>query len=169
MYLNAKQDLQYAKENNPEWELEYKKLLDGEYRWINTGQILGTGIVDATHKIVKTEVMGITTINQFEWMPDPWCRMYEIRATRAEILELTGWDDPGIAPKEWTPGFPPALTWDDIRTQRNTLMAACDWTQLPDAVLTFTERQLWQDYRQALRDIPQIYATPDAVIWPEKP
>lgn len=64
---------------------------------------------------------------------------------------------------------PPGPSWDDIRTQRNLLMAACDWTQLPDAVLTFDRRQLWQDYRQALRDIPQSFSTPDAVIWPEKP
>jgi hypothetical protein len=95
--------------------------------------------------------------------------MYEIGFAREEILTLTGWADPGHAPKEWTPYEPLALTWDDIRVVRNMLMAACDWTQLNDAVLTFTEHAAWQDYRQALRDIPQVFATPDAVIYPTRP
>lgn len=162
MYLNTKQDYLNVKD-----DAEYRKLLDGEYRWMDTGAVVGAGIVDATHKVVRSEMMGIKTVNQFEWMPDPGCRMYALGFTRAEVLELTGWTDPGHEPKEWTPYEPPEKTWDDIRTQRNSLMASCDWTQLPDAVLTFTERQLWQDYRQLLRDIPQSFTTPDAVIWPE--
>lgn len=56
-----------------------------------------------------------------------------------------------------------------IRQYRNDLLTRCDWTQLPDAPLTDTERSAWADYRQALRDLPQVYATPDLVIWPEKP
>jgi len=169
MYLNTKQDFLYAKANYPDWQDEYQKLLDGEYRWSDTGPIVGAGINGATHKVVKSEMMGVKTVNQFEWMPDPGCRMYALGFTRAEVLELTGWADPGHAPKEWAPYEPPVLTWDDIRVQRNTLMTDCDWTQLNDAVLTFTVRQLWQDYRQALRDIPQSFTTPDAVVWPEKP
>ena len=164
MYLNTKQD--YLNVND---DSEYRKLLDGEYRWMDTGAVVGAGTIDATHKVIRSEMMGVKTVNQYEWMPDPGCRMYEIGFTRAEILTLTGWADPGHEPKEWTPYEPPAKTWDDIRVERNTLMSACDWTQLPDAVLTFDRRQDWQDYRQALRDIPQIYATPDVVIWPAKP
>ncbi len=169
MYLNTKQDFLYAKANYPDWQDEYQKLLDGEYRWMDTGPIEGAGIVDATHKVVRSEMMGVKTVNQFEWMPDPGCRMYALGFTRAEVLELTGRTDPGHEPTEWTPYEPPEKTWDDIRTQRNALILACDWTQANDAVLTFTERAAWQDYRQALRDIPQVYATPEAVIWPEKP
>lgn len=63
----------------------------------------------------------------------------------------------------------PGPSWDDVRAQRNLLMASCDWTQIPDAVLTFTERAAWQDYRQALRDIPQSFANPDLVVWPVSP
>lgn len=65
--------------------------------------------------------------------------------------------------------LPPVPTWDDIRAERDRRMLVCDWTQLPDAVLTFTEKGAWADYRQALRDVPQTYPTPDAVIWPEVP
>ena len=37
------------------------------------------------------------------------------------------------------------------RRYRNTLLARCDWTQLPDASC---DRQAWADYRQLLRDMP---------------
>jgi len=64
---------------------------------------------------------------------------------------------------------PTSKTWDAIKSQRNILLLACDWTQLPDAVLTINEKSAWQKYRQALRDISQNYASPDDVIFPEVP
>lgn len=63
----------------------------------------------------------------------------------------------------------PGPSWADIKAQRKVLFADCDWTQLADAPLTFTEKEAWADYRQLLRDIPQTYATPDEVIWPTEP
>jgi len=76
-----------------------------------------------------------------------------------------------LTPAEWNLYLkiinPP--TWEDIRIERDQLLSACDWTQLLDTILTFDERIAWQTYRQALRDIPQLYTTPDSVIWPEKP
>lgn len=54
-------------------------------------------------------------------------------------------------------------------TQRDMLLAACDWTQLPDVPLTDEQKIAWQAYRQALRDLPQTYSDPDAVAWPEPP
>jgi len=59
--------------------------------------------------------------------------------------------------------------WDAIKAMRNQLLSECDWTQLPDAVLTLEEKSAWSDYRQALRDIPQDYATPDDVVFPIPP
>ena len=164
MYLNTKQD--YLNIND---ESEYRKLLDGEYRWQDTGPVAGIGVVDTTRKVVRSETMGVKSVNQFEWMPDPGCRMYELGFTRGEILALSGLVDPGNSPKEWTPYEPPELTWADIKAQRKVLFSDCDWTQLADAPLTFTEKEAWQDYRQLLRDIPQTYATPEEVIWPEEP
>jgi hypothetical protein len=52
---------------------------------------------------------------------------------------------------------------------RQQLLAACDWTQLPDAALTPEEKQEWSDYRQALRDIPQDFMLPQDVIFPTEP
>lgn len=59
--------------------------------------------------------------------------------------------------------------WDLIRGKRNQLLSACDWTQLPDTVMSFTQTQAWSEYRQALRDLPQTYANPLDTIWPQEP
>lgn len=63
----------------------------------------------------------------------------------------------------------PPLTWDDIRAERDALLAGSDWTQVADAPLTATEKQAWVEYRQALRDVPQDFGTPDDVVWPAAP
>lgn len=60
-------------------------------------------------------------------------------------------------------------TWDTTRIHRNTLLAYSDRTQLPDAPLTKEQRLTWKTYRQALRDIPEIFSNPASVVWPEPP
>ena len=59
-----------------------------------------------------------------------------------------------------------ALAWDRVRAERDRLLAACDWTQVADAPV---DSSAWAVYRQALRDVPQDYATPDEVVWPTPP
>ena len=56
--------------------------------------------------------------------------------------------------------------WAEVRRERDRLLDASDWTQAPDAPV---DAQAWADYRQALRDIPQDFASPDDVVWPEQP
>ena len=55
--------------------------------------------------------------------------------------------------------------WDVIRAERNRLLVASDWTQLPDAPV---DAAAWATYRQALRDIT-TEANPFAIVWPESP
>lgn len=64
---------------------------------------------------------------------------------------------------------PPPPTWDDIRARRGALLAACDWTQLPDSPLTAAQRTAWADYRQALRDLTESTPDPAGVVWPGPP
>jgi hypothetical protein len=59
-----------------------------------------------------------------------------------------------------------APTADQVRSQRNRLIARCDWTQLPDAQC---DAVAWAAYRQALRDIPQQEGFPANVVWPVEP
>jgi len=60
-------------------------------------------------------------------------------------------------------------TWDSIRTKRDKLLLACDWTQLPTGPLLNDKKIEWEGYRQELRNLPQTYTTPSEVIWPTPP
>ena len=53
------------------------------------------------------------------------------------------------------------------REQRDVLLAASDWTQLPD--VPEATREAWAVYRQALRDVPQQDGFPENIDWPAKP
>lgn len=60
--------------------------------------------------------------------------------------------------------------WIAIRAKRDSLLAACDFTQLSDAPLLPSKVTEWATYRQDLRDIPSTFAgNPAGVIWPTKP
>lgn len=59
--------------------------------------------------------------------------------------------------------------WVIIRKMRNQRLERSDWTQITDVPFTSIERQAWQDHRQTLRDIPQIYTRPIDVEWPSEP
>lgn len=69
--------------------------------------------------------------------------------------------------------FPQVLSlkqkWNLIKARRREMLAECDWTQIPDAALTLEQKSAWSDYRQALRDIPQVFDNPDDVIFPDSP
>lgn len=56
-----------------------------------------------------------------------------------------------------------------VKNYRNGLLAACDWTQIPDADLTTTERNAWKAYRKALRDVTDQPGFPTNVTWPTAP
>ena len=58
--------------------------------------------------------------------------------------------------------------WKDIRAKRDGLLNASDWAVMPDSPVA--DKQVWLDYRTALRDLPQTYsADPDSVVWPVAP
>lgn len=59
---------------------------------------------------------------------------------------------------------------NQLRLQRNGKLQACDWTQLPDVVLTPTEVANWRVYRQALRDYIGTVTDPfNPPAWPVPP
>ena len=53
-----------------------------------------------------------------------------------------------------------------VRSQRDSLLAESDWTQVPDAPV---DQAAWKTYRQALRDITTQSGFPHEVTWPVKP
>lgn len=59
--------------------------------------------------------------------------------------------------------------WIQLREERDKLLEACDYTQLPDAPLTAAEKAEYATYRQALRDFPDTVTDIDNYTWPTKP
>ena len=58
--------------------------------------------------------------------------------------------------------------WGAVRAERDRLLAASDWSQMPDNALDAPTIAAWAVYRQALRDVPQTQADPDSVVWPAR-
>jgi hypothetical protein len=61
-----------------------------------------------------------------------------------------------------------ARRWAQIRSHRGLLLAASDWTQLPDVPLSQELREQWNVYRQALRDVT-LQPDPFNIVWPTPP
>ena len=61
------------------------------------------------------------------------------------------------------------LDMNMVRSQRNGMLAAADWTQLGDAALGDHTAEEWAAYRQSLRDLPQTYSRVSEVVWPMDP
>lgn len=55
----------------------------------------------------------------------------------------------------------------EIRTERDKLLAATDWTQLQDTSLTDEEKEKYRIYRQKLKDVPQQDSFPYNVEFPK--
>lgn len=53
-----------------------------------------------------------------------------------------------------------------VRSERNTRLAACDWTQIADSS---ADKSAWAIYRQELRDITKQSGFPWNVMWPTQP
>jgi hypothetical protein len=58
------------------------------------------------------------------------------------------------------------INWNITRTKRNKLLKDSDHKMMPDYP---SDKEVWSAYRQELRDIPQKYADPNKVLWPEQP
>lgn len=54
----------------------------------------------------------------------------------------------------------------EARSQRNSLLAQSDWTQVADAPV---DQAAWATYRQSLRDITEQSGFPEVIIWPTTP
>ena len=59
------------------------------------------------------------------------------------------------------------VEWDEVRRLRDLDLERCDWRAGKDVVLATA----WKDYRQALRDLPQVHDTANDACdaWPVAP
>ena len=74
------------------------------------------------------------------------------------------WDADAVATKEVE--LIAAVKLEDLRVERNRLIAETDWWAMSDTA-TMTDAQ--KKYRQDLRDITNTYKNLDDVSWPTKP
>lgn len=68
--------------------------------------------------------------------------------------------------KQWVDPRTEQTQWPVVRSQRNALLSASDWTQLPDVPLA--TKETWAIYRQALREITE-QTDPFNINWPVRP
>ena len=83
---------------------------------------------------------------------DEYGEHYDVLPDGADLIESPPLDD--------------AL--DNVRKRRNELLFSCDWTQLPDAPLTTSQRGAWRVYRQSLRDMMATLVWNQST-WPTPP
>lgn len=109
------------------------------------------------------------SINKYRWDGTDW--VLEQETAEIERFDFTLADFPD-APTPDKPTYNPnerALEQEaeEVRTQRDALLAESDWAVLPDAPVA--DAQAWKDYRQALRDVPEQAGFPTDIDWPSKP
>lgn len=68
--------------------------------------------------------------------------------------------------KQWVLNLDTSGALADARAQRNQLLQASDWTQLPDVPLA--TKDAWAAYRQSLRDVTS-QPDPFNIVWPVPP
>ncbi len=75
-------------------------------------------------------------------------------------ITITG-DAPVLTPEQLK-----EAQWEVVREKRNKLLTESDWTQLPD--IPQATKELWEPYRQELRDITN-QPDPYNITWPNPP
>lgn len=58
---------------------------------------------------------------------------------------------------------------ENVRQLRNHLLQQSDWTDLPHAPLSESQKQRWQAYRQRLRDLTNSFDPLKLPEWPVPP
>lgn len=95
--------------------------------------------------------------------PSPACNAM----TQACIYD----DMPHMASGQWVLGCnvvdkPEAEAADAVRSERNRILAGCDWVVLSSLEAGTQPPAHWLKYRQDLRDISSQAGFPYAVVWP---
>jgi hypothetical protein len=106
--------------------------------------------------------------------------MYEVRSTpkpvdyTKNIIEGTPILVEGIYYQNWIQtnaseseiNLRLSAKWEEVKLIRNEMLLESDWTQLLD--ISTETKELWQPYRQSLRDITS-QSNPFNIVWPDKP
>ena len=58
--------------------------------------------------------------------------------------------------------------WEIVRAERNIRLQNCDWTHTTDCPLSALKKDLWESYRQSLRNVT-TQTDPFYIDWPVPP
>jgi len=87
------------------------------------------------------------------------------KVVNGEYIELTAEELQKIADRVAAAD----LDFSMVRSQRNSMLVGCDWTQIADAALGAHTAEEWATYRQELRDLPSKHSKVSEVVWPDNP
>lgn len=59
--------------------------------------------------------------------------------------------------------------WEEVRKERDQLLADCDWVVIKSKECGTNIPTSWKTYRQELRDITSTFSSPDEVVFPDPP
>jgi len=103
--------------------------------------------------------------------------VYSVKESTAPVIDskthrVTQWVE--LINGEWTQVWqvqplPEQRAADNVRAERNSRLADCDWTQFVDSPLDTDAKLAWQAYREILRVLPQQAGFPWDVQWPLTP
>lgn len=115
------------------------------------------------NKIIKRmDETYVITHNGLPYHVVPGDNLYAATAMAIENGAEWEWETPPVGPTDEEAA-------EGVRAEVKRLLAASDWTQLPDAPLSPDQVTEWQLYRQALRDVSKQEGFPFAVTLPEVP
>ena len=104
------------------------------------------------HIVENNVIVNTIEVDSLDWMPNL------VEATEGSI----GWSYSNGVFSEPVVTF----TSEQIRKERDALLAESDWTQVADAPV---DQAAWATYRQELRDITSQEGFPHEVTWPQRP
>ena len=108
------------------------------------------------HLTMPSDVVAIESYRRYQYLL--------VGINSGKIIQNNG----GVLDLANPPPPPVDVLWAAIRLKRDQLLSMSDWTQLQNGPETL-DVSAWATYRKALRDLPQLYATPELVIWPTPP
>jgi hypothetical protein len=129
--------------------------------------VRSTQFANAEHTLINCEIEHLV----YGWIPFTASAGDSEKHGRDLHASLLAGDHGPIA--DYVPPPPPPADQlaTTARAQRDTLLTASDWTQLPDAQarLSPEKKAAWTEYRQALRNVSNQPQFPSEIMWPEKP
>ena len=112
--------------------------------------------LDVPHLMVQDDVaFSLTTSHRY--VNGEWILLPQRPSPNHEFDPVTD---------SWVDQRTPETEWPLVRAKRDRLIAATDWTQLPDVPLA--TKEMWANYRQALRDVT-LQPDPFNIVWPTTP